>query len=78
MPKIDVSRLNALRPKHKPAENPPETVRTPSDDGLDPMEVDRIPTGRTLRRRKEKVVKHLKQGTNEKEGKIFEKESSFL
>ncbi|KAF3490129.1 hypothetical protein F2Q69_00053579 [Brassica cretica] len=39
MPKIDVKRLNALRPKPKPSENPPETVRTPSDDGTDPMEV---------------------------------------
>ncbi|KAF3505558.1 hypothetical protein F2Q69_00007000 [Brassica cretica] len=47
MPKIDVARLNALRPKPKPSENPPETVRTPSDDGKDPMEEDRIPTGRT-------------------------------
>ena len=38
------------------------------------MEVDRVPTGRTLRRRKEKVAKHLKRGTNEKE-KEKEKES---
>ncbi|KAF3528243.1 hypothetical protein DY000_02039666 [Brassica cretica] len=67
MPKIDVARFNALRPKPKPSENPLETVRTPSDDGVDPMEVDRIPTGRTLRRRNEKVAKHLKRGANEKE-----------
>ncbi|KAF3544299.1 hypothetical protein DY000_02006832 [Brassica cretica] len=73
MPKIDVARLNALRPKPKPSENPPEPVRTPSDDGEDPMEEDRVPTGRTLRRRKEKVVKHLKRGANEKEKKIFGK-----
>ncbi|KAF2613062.1 hypothetical protein F2Q70_00011971 [Brassica cretica] len=33
MPKRDAARLNALRPKPKPSENPPETVRTPSDDG---------------------------------------------
>ncbi|KAF3540639.1 hypothetical protein F2Q69_00021414 [Brassica cretica] len=38
MPKIDVARLNALRPKPKPSENPPETVRTPLYDGEDPME----------------------------------------
>ena len=38
MPKIDVARLNALKPKPKPSENPPETVRTASDDGEDPME----------------------------------------
>ncbi|KAF2581621.1 hypothetical protein F2Q68_00004853 [Brassica cretica] len=73
MPKIDVARLNALRPKPKPSENPPETVRTPSDDGEDPMEEDRIPTGRTLRRRKEKVAKHLKRGANEKEKENFQK-----
>ncbi|KAF3588234.1 hypothetical protein F2Q69_00029933 [Brassica cretica] len=71
MPKIDVARLNALRPKPKPSENPPETVRTPSDDGEDPMEEDRVPTGRTLRRRKEKVAKHLKRGANEKEKENF-------
>ncbi|KAF2610439.1 hypothetical protein F2Q70_00012286 [Brassica cretica] len=54
MPKIDVARLNALKPKPKPSEQPPEPVRTPSDDGDDPMEDDRVSTGRTLRRRKEK------------------------
>ncbi|KAF2604851.1 hypothetical protein F2Q70_00025681 [Brassica cretica] len=32
MPKIDVARLNALRPKPKPSEQPPEPVRTPSGD----------------------------------------------
>ncbi|KAF3600793.1 hypothetical protein F2Q69_00037117 [Brassica cretica] len=42
MPKIDVARLNALRTKPKPSENPPEAVRIPSDDGEDSMEVDRI------------------------------------
>ncbi|KAF2541383.1 hypothetical protein F2Q70_00016243 [Brassica cretica] len=62
MPKIDVERLNALRPKPKPSEHPPEPVRTPSDDGEDLMEEDRVSTGRTLRRRKEKVAKHLKRG----------------
>ncbi|KAF2605026.1 hypothetical protein F2Q70_00025924 [Brassica cretica] len=61
------------KPKPKPSENPPETVRTPLDDGEDPMEEDRVPTGRTLRRRKEKVVKHLKRGTNEKEKENFRK-----
>ncbi|KAF2562088.1 hypothetical protein F2Q70_00017365 [Brassica cretica] len=49
MPKIDVARLNALRPKPKPSENPPETVRTPSDDGVDPMEVDRRNSGGIVR-----------------------------
>ncbi|KAF3568008.1 hypothetical protein DY000_02014550 [Brassica cretica] len=72
MSKIDVARLNALRPKPKPSEQPPELVRTPSDDGDDPMEEDRVSTGRTLRRRKEKVAKHLKRGANEKEKKNFQ------
>ncbi|KAF3610782.1 hypothetical protein DY000_02048235 [Brassica cretica] len=67
MPKIDVVRLNALSAKPKPSENPPEAVKTPSEDETDSMEVDRVPTGRTLRRRKEKVAKHLKRGANEKE-----------
>ena len=71
MPKIDLARLNALRPKPKPSEQPPEPVRTPSDDGDDPMEEDRVSTGRTLRRRKEKVAKHLKRGANEKEKENF-------
>ncbi|KAF3542375.1 hypothetical protein DY000_02008271 [Brassica cretica] len=73
MPKIDVARLNALRPKPKPSGNPPEAVRTPSDDGEDPMEEDRVLTGRTLRRRKEKVAKQLKRGANEKEKENFRK-----
>ncbi|KAF3570403.1 hypothetical protein F2Q69_00058793 [Brassica cretica] len=73
MPKIDVARLNALRPKPKSSEQPPEPVRTPSDDGDDPMEEDRVFTGRTLRRRKEKVAKHLKRGANEKEKENFQK-----
>ncbi|KAF3493193.1 hypothetical protein DY000_02053568 [Brassica cretica] len=73
MPKIDVARLNALRPKPKHSEHPPEPVRTPSDDGEDPMEEDRVSTGRTLGRRKEKVVKHLKRGANDKEKESFRK-----
>ncbi|KAF2609159.1 hypothetical protein F2Q68_00043021 [Brassica cretica] len=37
------------------------------------MEEDRVSTGRTLRRRKEKVAKHLKRGANEKEKENFQK-----
>ncbi|KAF3557425.1 hypothetical protein F2Q69_00012995 [Brassica cretica] len=84
MPMIDVARLNALRPKPKlseyppepvrtPSEYPPEPVRTPSDDGEDPMEEYRIPTGRTLRIKKEKVAKHLKRRANDKEMESFRK-----
>ena len=60
-------------PKPKPSEHPPKPVRTPSDDGEDPMEEDRVSTGRTLRRRKEKVAKHLKRGANDKEKENFRK-----
>ncbi|KAF2552716.1 hypothetical protein F2Q68_00034622 [Brassica cretica] len=73
MPKIDVARLNTLKPKPKPSENPPETVGIPSDDGEDLMEVDRVPMGRTLRKRKEKVEKHLKRGANDKKKESFPK-----
>ncbi|KAF2580572.1 hypothetical protein F2Q68_00004881 [Brassica cretica] len=73
MPKIDVARLNALRPKPKPSDNPPEAIRTPSDDATYPMEIDTVPMGRTLRKRKEKVAKHLKRGGNEKEMESFQK-----
>ncbi|KAF2576849.1 hypothetical protein F2Q68_00004464 [Brassica cretica] len=73
MPKIDDACLNALRPKPKPPENPPEAIRTPSDDGIDSMEVDKVPTGRTLKKRKEKLAKHLKRGANEKEKESFQK-----
>ncbi|KAF3562815.1 hypothetical protein DY000_02014405 [Brassica cretica] len=73
MPKIDVARLNALRPKPKPSEQPPEPVRTPSDAGDVPMEENRVSTRRTLRRRKEKVAKHLKRGADEKEKENFQK-----
>ena len=59
MPKIDIARLNALRPKPKPTENIPETVRTLSDDGVDPMEIDRVLKGRTLRKRKESFRKRV-------------------
>ena len=73
MPKIDVARLNAFRPQPKPSDKPPEAIKTPSDDAADPMEIDRVPMGRTLRKRKEKVAKHLKRGANEKERENFQK-----
>ena len=37
------------------------------------MEEDTVSTRRTLRRRKEKVAKHLKRGANEKEKENFQK-----
>ncbi|KAF3559045.1 hypothetical protein F2Q69_00012395 [Brassica cretica] len=50
MPKIDVARLNALRPQLKPSANPPETTITHSDDATEPMEVDKAPIGREKER----------------------------
>ncbi|KAF2541923.1 hypothetical protein F2Q68_00031241 [Brassica cretica] len=45
-----------------------------SDDALEPMQVDWTSERRTLRKRKEKVHKHLKRGVNEKEMDNFTKE----
>ncbi|KAF3540053.1 hypothetical protein F2Q69_00021736 [Brassica cretica] len=73
IPKIDVARLNALRPQPKPSANPPKTTSTDSDDAAEPMKVDKAPMGRTLRKRKGKVAKHLKSAANEKEMKSFQK-----
>ena len=67
MPKIDVTRLNALMPEPKPSTNPPETINKHSDDAAEPMEVDKAPMGKTLRKRKGKVAKHLKRKAHEKE-----------
>ncbi|KAF3572851.1 hypothetical protein F2Q69_00059852 [Brassica cretica] len=57
IPKTDVARLNALRPQTKPSANPPETTSKNSDDAAEPMEVDKAPMGRTLRKRKGKQEK---------------------
>ncbi|KAF2574518.1 hypothetical protein F2Q70_00004203 [Brassica cretica] len=73
MPKINVARLNALRPQPKPSDNPPEDTNPHSDDAAEPMEVDKAPMRRTLRKRKGKVAKHLKREANEKEMESFQK-----
>ncbi|KAF2531883.1 hypothetical protein F2Q70_00031792 [Brassica cretica] len=73
IPKIDIARLNAPRPQSKPSANPPKTTSTHSDDAAEPMEVDKAPMGRTLRKRKGKVAKHLKREANEKEMESFQK-----
>ncbi|KAF3575418.1 hypothetical protein DY000_02030843 [Brassica cretica] len=44
-----------------------------SDDALEPMQVDPTFESRTLRKRKEKVPKHIKRGFNEKEMDSFTK-----
>ncbi|KAF2556526.1 hypothetical protein F2Q68_00014869 [Brassica cretica] len=47
-----------------------------SDDAPEPMQVDQTSERRTLRKRKEKIPKHLKRGVNEKEMDSFTKKSS--
>ncbi|KAF3594884.1 hypothetical protein DY000_02023992 [Brassica cretica] len=49
MPKIDVARLNALRPQPKPSDNPPEATSAHIDDAAYPMEVDRKSSGGIVR-----------------------------
>ncbi|KAF2619388.1 hypothetical protein F2Q68_00039123 [Brassica cretica] len=71
MPKIDSTRIDALRPRPKPSANLPYTTSTHSEDATDVMEMDKVPMGRTLRKRKEKFSKHLKRGVNEKEMENF-------
>ncbi|KAF3584386.1 hypothetical protein F2Q69_00030710 [Brassica cretica] len=67
---VDRQKENAI--DRQPSDNPPEATCTHSDDAADPMEVDRVPMGRTLRKIKEKVAKHLKRGANEKEMESFQ------
>ncbi|KAF2556227.1 hypothetical protein F2Q68_00015613 [Brassica cretica] len=71
---VDRQKENAI--DRKPSDNPPEATCTHSDDAADPMEVDRVPMGRTLRKIKEKVAKHLKRGANEKEMEIKQPHAS--
>ena len=73
LPKIDVARLNALREKSKPSRNPPTAIMKKPTDIIDPMEIEKEKDGRVLRKRKEKVPKHLKRGVNEKELASFRK-----
>ena len=69
MPKIDVAHLSVLSTQPKPS----ETTSTHSDDAAEPIEVDKAPMGRTLRKRKGNVAKHLKREANEKETESFQK-----
>ncbi|KAF3609912.1 hypothetical protein DY000_02046998 [Brassica cretica] len=73
-PSIDKGRpppIDNLQPQLKPSVNPRETISTHSEDAPEPMEVDKAPMGRTLRKRKEKVDKHLKRVANEKAMESF-------
>ncbi|KAL0696496.1 hypothetical protein Bca4012_063676 [Brassica carinata] len=73
LPKIDVARLNALREQSKPSRNPPTAIMKKPTDIIDPMEIEKEKDGRVLRKRKEKVPKHLKRRINEKELASFRK-----
>ena len=73
LPSIDVARLNALRNPSKPSGTSKENNSQQSEDASEPMVVKQTTEGRTLRRRKEKVPKHLKRGANEKEMDNFTK-----
>ena len=73
LPKIDVARLNAFRNPSQPSEHMANNFEQLSDDALEPMQVDPTFESRTLRKRKEKVPKHIKRGFNEKEMDSFTK-----
>ncbi|KAF2615808.1 hypothetical protein F2Q70_00011613 [Brassica cretica] len=73
LPSIDSNRINALRPPPKPLVNPPEPTTYPSDTTPEPMQVDMTTERRVLRKRKEKIPKHLKREANEKEMDGFTK-----
>ncbi|KAF2618689.1 hypothetical protein F2Q68_00039235 [Brassica cretica] len=70
---IHVARLNALRNPSKPSETLKDNNSQQSEDKSEPMVVKQTTEGRTLRRRKEKVPRHLKRGANEKEMDNFTK-----
>ncbi|KAF3503024.1 hypothetical protein F2Q69_00043043 [Brassica cretica] len=88
LPKIDIARINALRPQPKPSANPPETASIHSEDAAESMKVDKAHMRRTLRKRKKKIkpdhyqilsvdfrfyTMHLKREANEKEMESFQK-----
>ncbi|KAF3590449.1 hypothetical protein DY000_02020639 [Brassica cretica] len=73
LPSIDSNRINALRPPPKPLVNPPEPTTNPLDITPEPMQVDEATEGRVLRKRKEKIPKHLKREANEKKMDGFTK-----
>ncbi|KAF3513760.1 hypothetical protein F2Q69_00007147 [Brassica cretica] len=73
LPSIDSNRINALRQPPKPLANLPEPTTNPSDTTPEPMQVDEATEGRVLRKRKEKIPKHLKREANEKEMNGFTK-----
>ena len=71
LPKIDVSRLNALINPSQHLETSIDNISEQSDDAPEPMQVDQATVGITLRKRKEKVPNHLTRGANDKEMDSF-------
>ncbi|KAF3539554.1 hypothetical protein F2Q69_00022596 [Brassica cretica] len=65
--KIDVARLNAHRNSSQLSQITTDNISEQSVDAPEPMQVDQTTIGTTLRKRKEKVHKHLKRGANDKE-----------
>ncbi|XP_018443757.1 uncharacterized protein LOC108815753 [Raphanus sativus] len=61
--------IGALKPRPKPSDNQSEEV----DDTSEPMEIENESAKRTLRKRKEKVPKHLKREANPQELENFKK-----
>ncbi|KAF2545386.1 hypothetical protein F2Q70_00021633 [Brassica cretica] len=54
-------------------ETPIDNISEKSEDAAELMQVDQDTMGRTLRKRKEKVPKHMKKGANDKEMESFRK-----
>ncbi|KAF3544626.1 hypothetical protein DY000_02007871 [Brassica cretica] len=71
--KIDVAGLNALRNPSQPSKTSTDNIIEKYEDAPEPMQVDHATVGRTLRKNNEKVPKHLKRGTNDKEMDSFTK-----
>ncbi|KAF2532704.1 hypothetical protein F2Q70_00030103 [Brassica cretica] len=72
LPIIDVARLNAFRHPSKPSETSIDNNQQ-SEDAPEPMVVELATVGRTLRKRKKKVIKHLKREASDKEMDNFTK-----
>ena len=73
LPKIDVAIVNTLRNPFQLSEESTDNISEQSEDASEPMQVDQATERRTLRRRNEKIPKHLKRGANDKEMDSFTK-----
>ncbi|KAF3544628.1 hypothetical protein DY000_02007873 [Brassica cretica] len=62
-----------LKNLSQPSETSRDNISKQSEDASEPIEVDQATVGRTLRKGKEKVLKNLKRGANDKEMDSFTK-----